>query len=174
MLVLLTGPPGTGKSTLAEAAAAELGAPVLGWDWAMAGLRPFPELQAALESIDVDGHRQVGWSILNSLALAQLRAGRSAVLDGAARVEAVTRARRLAADAGVTSRVVVTCCRDLELHRRRVEGRRREIPDWYELTWDDVTRFLAGWVEPSDVDLRLDSADPLADNVDRLRGLLRG
>lgn len=172
MLVLLTGPPGTGKSTLAEVAAAELGAAVLGWDWAMAGLRPFPEMQSALGSLDVDGHRRVGWSILGSLALAQLRAGRSVVLDGAGRTEAVAGARRLAAEAGVPSRVVVTACGDIDVHQQRIDGRCRDIPGWYELTWDDVARFLEGWTEPPGADLRLDAVEPLRDNVERLREML--
>jgi MoxR-like ATPase len=33
MLLLMTGPPATGKSTLAEAAARAAGGPVLAWDW---------------------------------------------------------------------------------------------------------------------------------------------
>ena len=33
-VVLVTGLPGTGKTTLAERVAPPLGAPVLGWDWA--------------------------------------------------------------------------------------------------------------------------------------------
>ena len=44
----MTGPPGTGKSSLAERAAAELGAPVLGWDWVMASLTGFGGIQGAL------------------------------------------------------------------------------------------------------------------------------
>ena len=59
----MTGLPGTGKSTAADAAGAHLGAAVLAHDWAMSGLRPYPELQRALDTIDF-GHRQVGWSIL--------------------------------------------------------------------------------------------------------------
>jgi predicted kinase len=39
-LVLVTGLPGTDKTTMADVAAAELRAPVLGHDWAMSGLRP--------------------------------------------------------------------------------------------------------------------------------------
>ena len=84
-LVLVTGLPGTGKSTVAEATAEVFGAAVLGHDWAMSGLRPYQELQDALDAMEPSGHRVVGWSILYALAAAQLRAGRSVVLDGVAR-----------------------------------------------------------------------------------------
>src|ERR1700756_3382593 len=84
LLVLVTGLPGTGKSTMADVAAAAFGAPVLGHDWAMSGLRPYPELQEALDAMGVRGHRGVGWSILWALARSQLRHGRSIVLDGVA------------------------------------------------------------------------------------------
>ena len=52
LLVLVTGLPATGKSTMAEAAADILGAPVLAHDWAMSGLRPYPEIQRALDAMD--------------------------------------------------------------------------------------------------------------------------
>jgi len=84
-LVLVTGLPGTGKSTMAEIAAEALGAPVLGHDWAMSGLRPYPEIQTALDEMDPSGHRAVGWSIISALAREQLRRGSSVVLDGVAR-----------------------------------------------------------------------------------------
>jgi hypothetical protein len=51
-LVLVTGPPATGKSTLAERAAAMLAAPVFSWDWAMAALRPFTTIQWAFRVMD--------------------------------------------------------------------------------------------------------------------------
>ena len=73
LLVLITGLPGSGKSTMAEVAGPALGAPVLGHDWAMSGLRPFPEVQEALDAMGVRGHRGVGWSVLWALARSQLR-----------------------------------------------------------------------------------------------------
>src|SRR4051812_39228659 len=97
-VVLLTGPPGTGKSTLAAVAAETLGAPVLGWDWAMAGIRGYPELQSVLESSGRERHRAVGWSILWSLTTAQLREGRSVVLDGVAGPTEVAGTRTLASE----------------------------------------------------------------------------
>lgn len=173
MLVLLTGPPGTGKSTMAEAAAGLLGAPVLGWDWVMAGLTPFAEVQDGLKRLGHPGYGQVGWSMLRNLAVSQLRNGRSAVLDGVAREDEVRRVRRTAAEEGAPCLVVVTRCRDLAVHRHRIDGRQRRIPGWYELTWDSVVGTLGRWTEPVGADLYLDAVDPLADNVAALEAAMR-
>lgn len=174
VLVLLTGPPGTGKSTLAESAAAHLGAAVLGWDWAMAALTGFPGVQAALRDGSADDHRRVGWSILWNLATAQLRGGRSVVLDGVARDVHVAGTRAVADAAGARCVVVTTACSDPGLHRSRVEGRSRAIPGWHELDWDHVSAVLAGWRPPGHADLTLDAAGPLSGNVARLLGVLGG
>lgn len=167
-LVLFTGPPATGKSTLADAAAAVLGAPVLGWDWAMAGLTGFEPIQAAMRGMDPPSYRSVGWSILWNLATAQLRRGASVVLDGVARAPEIARTRALAGAEGATSLVVATSCADPALHRSRVDGRIRGIPGWHELTWDHVAHVVASWELPADADLHLDAADPLETNTSRL------
>ena len=172
LLVLITGLPGTGKSTMAEVAGQSLSAPALGHDWAMSGLRPYPELQAALDTMGLRGHRGVGWSLLWALARSQLRAGSSVVLDGVARDPEVEGTRLVARQEGAPSLVVLTTCRDPGLHRSRVEGRRRMIPDWYELDWDHVERARASWAPPGDVDLVLEAADPVEENAARLEGLL--
>jgi hypothetical protein len=171
-LVLVTGLPGTGKSTMADVAATELGAPVLGHDWAMSGLRPYPELQAALDGMGLRGHRDVGWSILWALARSQLRRGRPVVLDGVARAPVVAATRALAREEGAPSLVVVTECADPGLHRSRIEGRRRGIPGWYELDWDHVARARREWEVLDDVDVVLDAAASVAENVVSLRHAL--
>ncbi len=171
LLVLLTGLQATGKSTMAEVVARELGAAALGHDWAMSGLRPYPEIQQALDAMEPPGHRDVGWSILWALARAQLRMGSSVVLDGVARQPEVEGTRLVAREEGAESLVVMTTCRDVDTHRARVEGRRRNIPNWYELDWDHVSRSRSSWTVPGEIDLVLEAADRVEENANRLRAL---
>jgi hypothetical protein len=170
--VLVTGLPGTGKSTMADVAAATLGAPVVGHDWAMSGLRPYPEVQEALDVMGLRGHRGVGWSILWALARSQLRRRQSVVLDGVARAPEVAGTRALARDEGVPGFVVMTECSDSEVHRSRIEGRQRGIPGWYELDWDHVARAREEWDALDDVGLVLDAVVPVAQNSATLRDAL--
>jgi predicted kinase len=174
LLVLTTGLPGTGKSTLAKEAARILGGPVLAHDWAMSGLRPFPGIQHVLNSEIAFGHRVVGWSILSALARSQLRSNTCVVLDGVARSDEIRRFRHLAREEGVHSFVVLATCSDAGIHRSRIEGRTRNIPDWYELDWEGVERSRADWEDPDDVDLTLSAAEPLDDNLVLLARLLKG
>lgn len=171
-LVLITGVAGTGKSTLAEAAADLLAAPVLGWDWAMASLTRFEAIQEALKAGSREQYVEVGWAILCNLATEQLRQSRSVVLDGAARDSEIGLIRQTAADTDATMFVVATGCSDVAVHRARVEGRRRGIPGWHELEWSYVAAARERWEPPRDADLYLDAADPLDSNIDRLHDIL--
>jgi predicted kinase len=171
-LVVVTGVPGTGKSAVAEVVAGLSGASVLGHDWAMSALRPHPEVQHALDTMDPSGHRTVGWSIVIALAREQLRSGRSVVVDGVARGPEVARCREAARSESGRMLLVTTRCSDRDLHRTRIEHRQRHIPDWYELGWEQVERALAGWEPPAGADLSLDASDPWEENISLVRALL--
>jgi ADP-ribose pyrophosphatase YjhB (NUDIX family)/predicted kinase len=162
VLVLVTGLQGTGKSTVAELAANLLGAPLIAHDWAMSGLRPFAAVQAALDSTEPTGRGQVGWSLLGALARSQLRRGSSVVLDGVARAPQLKTLRMLAAEEGARFIVIMTECSDTELHRSRVDDRKRGIPDWYEFDWSHVEESRKSWDPNMTVDLTVDTAEPLS------------
>jgi len=173
-LVLVTGVQGTGKSTVADAAARLLGAPVLAHDWAMSALRPYGTIQQALDDMTPPGHGAVGWSILTALARAQLRRDAAVVLDGMARAPEVERCRAVAEEERSRFVVILTVLSDSAVHRSRIEGRDRGIPYWYELEWRHVQRSMATWSPPDQVDLTLDGVDPLEANAGRLAALLLG
>lgn len=124
LLVVVTGVPGTGKSTVADAVGQLLGAAVFAHDWAMSGLRPYPELQQALDVMDPRGHRVVGWSILRALARSELRRDRPVVLEGVARGEEIVLCRHLADEEGGPMLLVATECSDVDLRGSRDDNAR--------------------------------------------------
>ncbi len=139
----------------------------------MTGLRSFPSVWREMQSLGSDGFRSVGWTVLWNLARAQLREGRSVVMDGVARVGEVSEARAVAQAELSRCLVVLSVLADATLHRQRVEGRDRGIPGWPELTWDSVTQSRDNFNPPGDVDLVLDAAQPLSLNTRSLRTLIQ-
>ena len=90
-LIVFTGLPGTGKSSLAEAVGRELGIPVFAKDWLEATLR-----RSGFEPTKNIGY--AGYELLTTLAQRQLQLGQSVILDSVASIETVrTRWRELAA-----------------------------------------------------------------------------
>jgi len=67
--------------------------------------------------------------------------------------------------------VIATQCSDPSVHRSRVEGRERLIPNWHELDWVRVERSRATWESPDDADLSLDAATDWNDNLALLNNL---
>ena len=57
-VVVVSGWPGCGKSTIADALALELGGAVASFDWLMSALGSFPELWAEVE-LPVDRQRRI-------------------------------------------------------------------------------------------------------------------
>jgi predicted kinase len=165
MVILVTGLQGSGKSTVAAHCAQAIGAPVFAWDWSVAALTPFEPLQAAMRTLDRDTYRNLGWAMVLQNARPQLLNGMNVVLDGMARADNVQSVRDLAVEFGVPSVVMLTACDDLDEQQRRVEGRRRDIPGWHELSWDDVQRSRRAWAPPADVDVVLDTSEPIDETM---------
>jgi predicted kinase len=154
-LIVFSGLPGSGKSTLADAAGRELGIPVFAADWVLGALTPFGgrHLESPLA---------IAEELLTTLALRQLVAGQSAILDHPAeRVATRERWRSLARRTGADFRVVVCRCGDPEMHRARLERRRRAIPGWHDAGhWANVQQRQAGFQGWAGDALAVDTAQP--------------
>jgi predicted kinase len=166
-VVIVSGWPGAGKSTIADAIAAATSATVVSFDWVMSGLRVFPDLWERVE-LPVERQREVGWALMSRVAEQQLRRGSSVVFDLVARDAVVDQWSRLAERTGAELSVIECFCDDERLHRARVENRERDIPGWYELTWEQAQRSRAHYLPLSfESKLVLSAHEPVQSNIER-------
>jgi len=171
-LVVVSGPPGAGKSTLADALGLQLGATVAGYDWLMSALRSLPEVWQAVE-LPLDRRGMVGVTLLSRVAEQQLRRGADCILDVVARETAVRAWRALAAENGASFRLIECACPDEAAHRARIEGRERRIPGWYELSWEAAATSRENYAPLPEPKLVLDTMQAAEANLARALAFVR-
>lgn len=167
-VVVLTGLPGTGKSTLADGLARRMGAPAFTGDWLLGALAPL----GVLDDLDRPTLLSVYFGLLDSLVTRQLMLGQSAVVDAVLDDATAARWRENVERRGGRLLIVQCVCGDEVVHRTRVEGRRRDIPGWHEIGWDHVERMRAEFRPVGRPDLTLDAVDPLDRNLAALTALV--
>jgi predicted kinase len=165
-LIIFSGLPGTGKSTLAEALAKDFGIPVFAKDWLEATL-----LQSGLNPIiQTNPLKSVGYELLTILAERQFKLGQSVILDSVAGSQTIRSTwRQLSKQYATDWRVIECICSDESIHRARLQDRKRNIPGWHELEWSEVERAKQYYLAWEGERLVLDMIDPLEQNLLKAR-----
>jgi predicted kinase len=159
-LIVMTGIPATGKSAIAEALGKELAIPVFALDWLRGVLRRY--------EIDPEKGGYAAYNMLVTLARRQLMLGQSAILDSVLTPPMIRGAiRDMAMDYHVPVYGIWTYCSDENLHKTRLLERKRHIPNWPELKWEDVEAVAKRYSVWEYVGLRLDMADPFEQNLQK-------
>jgi predicted kinase len=130
-LIVLSGLPGSGKSTIAEGLSRALSLPVFSVDPIEAAMwrGGLPKPSTGIAAYDV----------AVTLADEHLRLGHSVIIDAVNPVEAPRAAwRDLAAKYRTDLKIIECACADEAVHRRRIEARVRNIDGMPEVTWARV------------------------------------
>src|SRR5512139_2668767 len=161
-LIIFTGLPGAGKSSIAEAVARNLGIPVFAKDWLEAAL-----IHCELQPVEgAPPLGSAGYQLLTILAERQLQLGQSVILDSVASTLTIRAEwRSLAQTYQAKWRVIECTCSDIATHRDRLGGRQRGIPGWHELDWSEVERVKAYYAPWEEERLILDAVKPLEENI---------
>ncbi len=160
-LIIMSGLPSSGKSTISERIATELKVPIFSVD----------PIESAIIKSGITKSFETGlaaYIVAQDLAEEQLKLGLSVVIDA---VNAEDEGKQVWRDLSVkieTPLVVIECLTsDKGVHRARIEARRRNLHGMPEITWDTVEERRKAYTDWDIDTLKLDTGNDADVNVQK-------
>lgn len=157
-VIVMSGLPGSGKSTVAERLATKLNLPLLSVD----------PIESAIIRAGIKKSSETGlaaYMVARELAAEQIKLGNSVIIDAVnAEEEAKDTWRNLARDFKLSLTVIETALDETE-HRKRIKSRIRDLHGIPEVTWDKVNDRRKAYTQWKESVLRLDSSAELSANI---------
>jgi predicted kinase len=109
-----------------------------------------------------------GYQLLTLLAERQLMLGQSVILDSVASTHSIRKTWKDLSEHYHAKFLVIECvCSDELFHRSQLAQRKRNIPGWHELEWEDVQRVKKYYMPWEGERLILDMMNPYKENLCR-------
>lgn len=150
-LIIVSGLPGSGKSTIAERISAELGLPIFSVD--------------PIESVIIkSGIKQsfetglVAYLVAENLANEQMKLGQSVIIDAVSPVKESREIWHNLSDKHNAKLIIIECVLDQKVHQERIETRVRNMHGIPEVTWEDVENRRKEYLKWEEERLVLDTA----------------
>lgn len=159
-LIVVSGLPGVGKSTLADGLSERLKLPVLSVDPIESGI-----LKSGIKRSFKTG--LAAYLVAEALAAEQLRLGLSVIVDAVSNVKEARDMWHNLSSRYRAKLVIMECVLDPALHKKRIEARVRNMHGIPEVTWayvQDIRRQYLEWEEDR---LVLDTANSREENLKR-------
>ena len=164
-IIIISGLPGSGKSTAAEGIAAKLKLPVFSVD----------PIESAILKTGLKRSFETGlaaYIVAETLAAEQLKLGSSVIIDAVNPVPQARQAWRDLAKKYNANLVIIECSLDEELHRSRLQTRVRNLHGIAEVTWDDVEKLRKEYTVWEDKKLVVNTAKSKDEILEEITGYI--
>jgi predicted kinase len=157
-IIVVSGLPGSGKSTIADAIAKKLNVPIFSID----------PIESSLLESGIKRSFETGlaaYLVAKKLAAEQLKLGMSVVIDA---VSPVKEARDMWHDLEEKNNAqlfIIECTLEEQIHKKRIEARVRKMHGIPEVSWKDVENRKKEYLTWEEKRLVINTAKPNEENV---------